>query len=71
MASAAGKLGKAIVTDARLREHNLGVLQGMTFAEAQNMFPTEVESYFSDPDYVIPKGERCAGFAAPVMVSVW
>lgn len=56
---AAAALGLPIVTDARLREHNLGVFQGMTMADARQRYPEEVRRYFNDASYPIPDGERC------------
>jgi len=50
--------GHEIVTDQRLRERNLGIFQGLTFAEVQQRYPAEYTRFIShDPDYVIPDGE--------------
>ena len=56
------KLNIAASFDQRLRERNLGSLQGMTKNEYQNKFPKDFSAFLTeDPDYVIPGGEsaRC------------
>jgi probable phosphoglycerate mutase len=54
----AQRLGLEILTDARLRERHLGIIQGMTMAEFQERHPREYSLYRGgDPDYVIPEGE--------------
>jgi 2,3-bisphosphoglycerate-dependent phosphoglycerate mutase len=51
-------LGRDITTDTRLRERNLGILQGLTMAEFASSFPQEAAKMKSgDPDYAIPGGE--------------
>lgn len=46
------------VTDARLRERNLGCLQGLTKNEFKSRYPDEWISFSqNNPDYVIPDGE--------------
>ncbi len=48
----------SIKTDERLRERNLGTLQGLTKKEWQTKFPQEWEHFDSgDPDYCFPGGE--------------
>jgi 2,3-bisphosphoglycerate-dependent phosphoglycerate mutase len=62
-------IGKKFVTDPRLREQSLGILQGFTRAEFQSGYPDEYGKFVSrDPDYAIPGGEsirekflRCTG----------
>src|SRR5207244_7585336 len=50
--------GHEIVTDARLRERNLGVFQGLNGDEIKEKFPEEYRFHRSlGPDYVIPNGE--------------
>jgi probable phosphoglycerate mutase len=47
-----------VVPDARLRERNLGIFQGLTGEEIETTYPEEYELYRSrDPDYVVPGGE--------------
>ncbi len=47
-----------IHTDARLRERNLGIMQGLTRREFDKRYPEEGARFDSnDPDYVIPGGE--------------
>ncbi len=54
----AGRLGMDVVTDVRLRERHLGILQGMTMAEFRERHPSEYALFRGpDPDYVIPDGE--------------
>lgn len=56
------KLNIAAGFDQRLRERNLGSLQGMTKSEYQKKFPKNYSAFHTeDPDYVIPGGEsaRC------------
>lgn len=50
--------GHSVVTDARLRERNLGVFQGLNGDEIKEKFPEEYRQHRSlDPEYVIPSGE--------------
>lgn len=54
----AGALALPVVTDPRLRERNLGVLESRTIAEFQREQPEVYRLFRSDdPDYVIPGGE--------------
>ena len=51
-------VGRDIIADSRLRERDLGILQGFTKEEAQQRFPEEYSQFLGgDPDFVIPKGE--------------
>ena len=51
-------IGKKFVPDARLREQNLGILQGLTRTAFESRFPEEYSQFISnDPDYRIPGGE--------------
>ncbi|NJO15125.1 MAG: histidine phosphatase family protein [Thioploca sp.] len=55
--------GLHILVDQRLRERNLGCLQGLTRSEAQQQFPQEYQLYKTlDPDYLIPAGESLRQF---------
>lgn len=55
--------GLPIIVDPRLRERNLGCLQGLTRSEAQQQFPEEYQLYKTlDPDYLIPNGESLRQF---------
>jgi 2,3-bisphosphoglycerate-dependent phosphoglycerate mutase len=50
--------GHRVLTDARLRERNLGVFQGLTGAECEHRFPEHYARFRErDPDHVIPGGE--------------
>ena len=54
----AERLGMEVITDARLRERNLGVMQGLTMAQFQQRHPSEYELFHKgDPDYCVPEGE--------------
>lgn len=46
------------ITDSRLREQNLGTLQGLTKKEFKDTYPDDWRSFTNnDPDYVVPGGE--------------
>jgi probable phosphoglycerate mutase len=50
--------GKEFVPNARLREQNLGILQGLTRTAFESRYPEEYSHFISnDPDYRIPGGE--------------
>src|SRR5919109_1076697 len=50
--------GRAIVTDGRLRERNLGIFQGLSGDEIQRKFPEEYRLHRTlGADYIIPDGE--------------
>lgn len=54
----AEQTGLAVVTDARLRERCLGIMQGMTFVEFEKAHPEEWTRFRArDPDYALPEGE--------------
>jgi len=54
----AAATGHTLVTDARLRERNLGVFQGLRSEEIRAAYPEAHELYRGrDPDYVVPGGE--------------
>jgi probable phosphoglycerate mutase len=54
----ARRLALEILTDSRLRERHLGIIQGLTMAEFRERHPREYSLYRGgDPDYVIPEGE--------------
>ena len=50
--------GKEILPDSRLREWNLGILEGLASEEAEENFPEVYTAFRTEiPDYVIPEGE--------------
>ncbi len=50
--------GHGVFPDARLRERNLGIFQGLTSEEIKRTYPDLYESYrIRDPDHVLPDGE--------------
>ncbi|RKH27577.1 histidine phosphatase family protein [Corallococcus praedator] len=54
----AARTGHDVRQDARLRERGLGILEGMTRAEAQQRHPDVFSAYAAGgPDFVIPQGE--------------
>ncbi len=51
-------IGKDFIIDYRLRERNLGSLQGLTKNEFKNMYPEDWMRFNkNDPEYVLPDGE--------------
>lgn len=54
----AAATGHSVVPDARLRERNLGIFQGLTSEEIRTAYPEEHELYRArDPDHLLPGGE--------------
>ncbi len=54
----AERVGLEILTDDRLRERHLGIMQGITMTQFEQEYPAEYEKLNgNDPDYVIPEGE--------------
>jgi len=52
------KMNLEIKTDPRLRERNLGIMQGLTIAEFKEKFPEEYAKFISDdPDVPVKNGE--------------
>ena len=50
--------GHTAILDARLRERNLGIFEGLTWPEIEQRYPEDCRSFRTgDPDYVIPNGE--------------
>jgi probable phosphoglycerate mutase len=54
----ADMLSLPVHTDSRLRERNLGILQGLTKVEFEERYPEAARLFDTrDPDYVLPGGE--------------
>jgi probable phosphoglycerate mutase len=54
----AAMLSLPVHTEARLRERNLGILQGLTKEEFEERYPEAARLFDArDPDYVLPGGE--------------
>jgi len=54
----AGIIGLKYESDVRLRERNLGILQGLTTTESEEKYPQVIEQLKKrDPEYRIPNGE--------------
>ncbi len=57
-AAIAGALHMKTSADARLRERNLGIMEGLTLEELRNRDPNVYRNWLSgNPDYRIPEGE--------------
>jgi broad specificity phosphatase PhoE len=67
IALAVGKAEGDIVQDHRLQEMNLGVLQGLTAAEARKTHPELWLRYTTDDTFVLPDGESVRAFNARVL----
>jgi 2,3-bisphosphoglycerate-dependent phosphoglycerate mutase len=54
----AARLNLPVRTDARLRERNLGILEGQTMSQFRERHPSEAALLASgDPDFALPSGE--------------
>lgn len=54
----ADKIGHTVKPDQRLREHHLGIFQGLTREQAQQRFPQEFKCFADhSPGFVVPDGE--------------
>lgn len=54
----AQRSGHAVIADARLRERNFGLGEGLTYGEIDHEYPEAFSRVrTTDPDYVIPGGE--------------
>lgn len=49
--------GVSVVPDERLREYDVGIRQGTTFAEFRKSHPDVYEKFFARPDYQVPGAE--------------
>ena len=60
----AAETGHELVLDARLRERNFGVFQGLNAAQIQEKFPSAWEAHKrGDPRFVVPQGESALAHA--------
>ena len=67
----AGRCGKQVVLDARLRERHFGVGQGMTYEEVDRAYPGAFARIRNvDPDFVIPGGESRRQFHDRVVAAM-
>jgi len=55
-----------LVKEARLREMNFGVLEGLTFKDAYARYPAEIDAWLKDYNTPPPGGEDLDSFAARV-----
>jgi probable phosphoglycerate mutase len=54
----AARTGHEIRFESRLRERHLGIFQGRTWAEVQDLFPEDMARFLSNEvDYLVPEGE--------------
>jgi probable phosphoglycerate mutase len=59
----AGRTGRGVVADPRLRERRFGIFEGLTAAEINSRFPAEHVRFTShDPEYEVPGGESARAF---------
>ena len=64
----AARTGHAVIPDARLRERNFGIGEGLTYAEIDERFPGAFSrTQEMDPDYLVPGGETRRHFHHRVM----
>jgi probable phosphoglycerate mutase len=63
--SIAAATGLAVVSEPALRERNLGILEGLTSAEAEQRCPDDFARYLArEPDFAIPGGESLRALEA-------
>jgi len=63
----AEKKGLHILPEPRLREMNFGVLEGLTWDEAQNKYPDMVTAWLENYDHPPQGGETLDGFSSRVL----
>ena len=60
------KIGAEIIPEPRLREMSFGILEGLTFTEAQMRYPDVVNAWLEDYNSPPPNGETMDSFSARV-----
>ena len=65
-AEVAAATGAPVVADDDLRETDFGAWEGLTFAEAQQRWPSEVTTWLGDPAAAPPQGESFAAVGVRV-----
>ena len=61
----AGRTGREVIADPRLRERRFGIFEGLTHEEMSTRYPEEFARFRSrDPDYAMPGGESARAFRA-------
>jgi alpha-ribazole phosphatase len=60
------KIGAEIIPEPRLREMSFGILEGLTFTEAQMRYPDVVSAWLEDYNSPPPNGETMDSFSARV-----
>ena len=66
----AARTGHVVIPDARLRERNFGIGEGLTYAEIDERFPGAFSrTQEMDPDYLVPGGETRRHFHHRVMLA--
>ncbi|SDK02467.1 bifunctional RNase H/acid phosphatase [Streptomyces indicus] len=63
---AAARLGLDVSIEEGLRETDFGAFEGLTFAEAKERFPAELDAWLASPDAAPPGGESFAEVAERV-----
>ena len=61
------KVGTKIVSEPRLREMNFGIIEGLTFDEAQTQYPQVIAAWLKDYNQPPPGGEALDAFSARVL----
>ncbi len=62
----AARLGLDVNVEEGLRETDFGAFEGLTFAEAKERFPAELDAWLASPDVAPPGGESFAEVAVRV-----
>ncbi|MBC9712484.1 bifunctional RNase H/acid phosphatase [Streptomyces sp. TRM66268-LWL] len=62
----AARLGLDVTVEEGLRETDFGAFEGLTFAEAKERFPAELDAWLASPDAAPPGGESFAEVAVRV-----
>jgi alpha-ribazole phosphatase len=63
----AAELGAEVIPDPRLREMRFGILEGLTFDEAQKKYPDVVAAWLKDNNHPPPEGETLDAFSGRVL----
>jgi probable phosphoglycerate mutase len=56
-----------IIAEPHLREMNFGIIEGLTFAEAQTRYPEEIAAWLKNYNQAPPDGEPLNAFSARVL----
>ncbi|WP_042400660.1 bifunctional RNase H/acid phosphatase [Streptacidiphilus carbonis] len=67
--AAADRLGLDVRIEEGLRETDFGAFEGLTFAEAKQRFPAELDAWLASPDTAPPNGESFTTVTSRVAVA--